>query len=218
MPLIQEKIPIKEIREEIIILDNGSLQAILKCSSLNFFLRSTEEQNALTLKYQEFLNSLDFPIQILILSRRLNLDNYLQKLEERKKNQENELLRIQTSQYIEYIQKLTEITNLVGKEFYLIIPYQPIIINRQGILSKFKNLFGINNSPNSNQLSETFEKNFSNWRYQLQERVEYIAGGLSSLGIQANLIERPDIVNLFYHLYNLDKRGEIIKNIEANPQ
>ena len=215
MPLVQNKVPIKEIRDGIIILKNNSLRAILKCSSLNFFLRSVEDQNALTLKYQEFINSLDFPIQVLILSRRLNLEKYLDTLEEKKKTQENELLRIQISQYTEYIRKLVEITNLVNKEFYVIVPYNPIVINDQGIVAKVENLFKIKSSQSNQSSSEKLiEEKFSNWRYQLQTRVEYIAGGISSLGVQVNLLKDEETINLFYQLYNLGQEEKIIGNIK----
>lgn len=213
MSLVQDKIPIKEVRDGVVILENNSLRGILKCSSLNFFLRSVEDQNALTLKYQEFLNSLDFPIQIVILSRRLNLRGYLNSLEDKKKTQENELLRIQISQYIEYIEKLSEITNLVNKEFYVVVSYNPIIINENGIMAKVKSLFKMNGngSSDSSVSKKMFEEKFSNWRYQLQTRLEYIAGGLSSLGVQVNLLKDEEAINLFYRLYNLGKEGKITK-------
>ncbi len=215
MPLVQDKIPIKEIRDGIVILENNSLRAILKCSSLNFFLRSVEDQNALTLKYQEFLNSLDFPIQILIISRRLNLKEYLNGLEEKRKTQENELLRIQISQYIEYIKKLVEITNLVNKEFYVVVPYNPVTINESGIIIRIKNLFKTKKSFSNQGMSQKiFEEKFSNWRYQLQTRLEYIAGGLSSLGVQVNLLDNTEAINLFYQLYNLGQEEKIIENIQ----
>ena len=116
-------IPIKEIRDDVFILKDGSLHIILMASTLNFALKSEEEQNAIIMQYQNFLNSLDFSIQFFIQSRKLNTDSYIAMLVEAEKNQDNELMKIQTKEYIEFIKNFVKISNVMAKAFYISIPY-----------------------------------------------------------------------------------------------
>src|SRR5579872_3485765 len=131
----QDFVPIKEVREGIVILKDGGLRSILLASSLNFSLKSEDERNAILFQFQDFLNSLDFSIQIFIQSRRLDIRPYIALLEERYKEQVNDLMKIQTQEYIEFIKNFTESTNIMTKSFFVVVPYSPAIITG-GTLSK----------------------------------------------------------------------------------
>ena len=112
----------KEIKDGIVIFKNGGLRAVLMVSSINFALKSNEEQEAIIDRFQGFINSVDFPIQILVQSRKLDISEYLKFLNERIEVQTNELLKIQTSEYLSFIQELVKLTNVMSKFFYVIIP------------------------------------------------------------------------------------------------
>src|SRR3990167_5325417 len=134
----QEFVPIKEVRDGIVILKDGGMRAILLCSSLNFALKSEDERNAILLQFQDFLNSLDFSIEILVQARKLDIRPYLALLEDRETKQDNNLLKIQVREYIEFIKNFTENTNIMTKHFFIVVPYSPAILGATtagGILS-----------------------------------------------------------------------------------
>lgn len=188
----QKHLEIKNIKDDVILLKSGGSRAILMTTSLNFALKSTDEQDATIYRYQEFLNSLDFAVQILVISRKFNIGPYVQSLEEKKDKQENELLRIQTSEYIDFIKGLTEMNNIMTDSFYLVIPYAPPVIKRLGFLDKiFK----------SNKKAEE-EENFQELKNNLWQRVEFVATGLGGIGIKAIPLNTNELIELFYKLYN----------------
>jgi hypothetical protein len=119
----QRYLPFSSIKENIILMKDGSSRVILKCSTINFLLKNTDEQDAIIISFQRFLNSLDFPIQILVRSKKLDIDSYLNKLNDKALKQKNSLLQNQTYEYIEYLKKLIEIAQIMKKEFYIILPY-----------------------------------------------------------------------------------------------
>src|SRR5207253_1556388 len=125
-------VPIQEVRDGILMLKDGSMRAIVLASSLNFSLKGDDERNAIILQFQDFLNSLDFAVQISIESRRLDIRPYIALLEDRYKEQINELMKIQTREYIEFVKKFTESTNIMTKSFFIIVSYDPAIINVKG--------------------------------------------------------------------------------------
>jgi len=116
-------LPFSQIRENIVIMKDDSARLIMKCSTINFLLKNTDEQDSIIISFQRFLNSLDFPIQILVRSRKLDIDSYLAKLNDKAIKQKNSLLQNQTYEYIEYLRKLIEVAQIMKKEFYIIIPY-----------------------------------------------------------------------------------------------
>src|SRR3989338_6299018 len=124
----QDFVKIKEIRDGIVILKDGGLRAILMCSSINFALKSEDNQAAIISQFQNFLNSLDFSVQIVVQSRRFDVRPYIATLEEREKGQKNELLKLQTREYIGFIKKFTENTNIMNKSFFVIVPYSAAIL------------------------------------------------------------------------------------------
>lgn len=191
----QKYLEISEIRDDVLIMKNSALRAVLMVSSINFALKSIEEQDAIIFHYQGFLNSLDFSVQIVISSRQLNLDNYLQMLKDQEKKQTNELLRMQIASYIEYIQGLVKMANIVSKTFYVVIPFAVSEAKGGGIMSKAKAIA----SP-SKIISgrETFEK----YKDQLLHRVDHIIENLSSSGLRMTMLNTQELIELYYNLYN----------------
>ena len=119
----QDTLKFAEIRNDTVVLKDGNLRQVLLCSSINFALKSEQEQNAIVYAYQNFLNSLNFPIQILMQSKKLDLSNYLKKLSEKANSQTNELLRSQTLDYIDFIKRLINLANIMDKRFYVVVPF-----------------------------------------------------------------------------------------------
>lgn len=195
---IQKHLEIKEIKDDVLVLKSKGLRAILMCSSINFALKSTEEQDALIYKYQEFLNALDFPIQIMVASRKFNIDSYVQMLQFKEKEQENELLRIQTAEYIDFIKGLTEMANIMTESFYLVVPFNPSPL-KKGFFDK---LFG-------REKSEVKEQEFQELKTQLWQRVEFAASGLKGLGLRAIPLNTEEMIELFYKLYNPSAKEDL---------
>lgn len=196
---IQKHLEIQEIKDDVVILKNGGLRAILMCSSVNFALKSVEEQDALIYKYQEFLSSLDFAVQIMVASRKFDIDPYIQMLKFKEKEQENELLRIQTAEYIDFVQGLVEMANIMTESFYLVIPFSPAIIKKR----LFTKLFG------NSKKTETKEQEFQELKTQLWQRVEFAASALRGCSIKAVPLNTEELIELFYKLYNPSAKEDL---------
>lgn len=193
----QRFIEIEDIRDDIVILKNGGLRAICIASSLNFELKGSDEQEALVGRFQGFLNSLDFSLQILINSRKLNIAPYLEELKELSRTQENELLHAQTIEYIDFIQKFIELTDVMNKSFYIIVPYNPIGVQKEKIFDKIKFLI----KPQKATKKISPEK-FEEYKDQIMQRVNHIINGLSSMEIKVTLLNTQQLIRLFYEFYN----------------
>lgn len=204
----QAFLDIAEIKEGTIVLKDGSLRAVLVVSATNFSLKSIEEQNALIGSYQSLLNALDFPIQILMQSRRLDINSYLEKMRGIMQKQTNELLRLQTQEYIEYISKLIEFASIMNKTFYVIVPYS-IDAVKMGFISRLGTLF--NPAGNIKLKKEDFETH----RETLTQRVEQVSSELSAMGLRTIILNTEELVELMYNSYNLNAASPIrIKNID----
>lgn len=197
-PSTQSFIPIKEIKEGVVVMRDGSLRVVLMLSSINFALKSDEEKNAIIGSYQSFLNSLPFPIQIYIKSRKLHLDGYLASLDKQLASQTNELLRLQTSQYKDFIGELLQYASIMEKRFFVIVPFYPsgVGIEKEGIL---KNLFS--GKP---QVDTTFETQ----KTELMARVDQIITGLTGIGVRVVALNTEELIELYYTVYNPDTSGE----------
>jgi len=194
----QEFVPIKEIRSGVAVLHDGSLRAVLLTSSINFSLKSQEEQQSILYQFQDFLNSLDFQTQIVIQSRELDIRPYIELLEKQYKEQVNELLKIQTREYIEFIKEFTASASIMNKHFYVVIPYTPrYALQGDGILDKIKKLIGMKTSSET-QKDETFEQNLS----QLEERLAVVEQGLSRTGVRTARLGDEELTELFYQTLN----------------
>ena len=193
----QEFVPIEEIRDGIVILKDGGLRAILMASSINFALKSEDEKAAVLFQFQNFLNSLDFSVQLFIQSRNLDIRPYIQTLEERLKAQVNDLMRIQVSEYIGFVKNFTESSNIMSKSFFIVVPYNPSVLNiKQGVLSKFT---GKKNSKDkARERCRRFEEN----RTQLQQRVASVEQGLTRTGVRIVQLGTEEVVELLYKMFN----------------
>ena len=197
----QEFVPIKEIRDGILITDDGNLHMILMASSLNFALRSGEEQEAITAQYQNFLNSLDFSVQIMIQSRRLNIEPYLETLREAERNQTNDLLKIQTREYVEFVRAFVSNTKIVTKSFYIVVTFVPPLLGigkKEGLGGIFKKFMGEEKRIPKQVADEKFEE----YRAQLWQRAETVSGAIASTGVRTVPLNTEELVELFYGLFN----------------
>lgn len=192
----QDFIPIKEIRDGIVILKDGSIRAILLTSSINFSLKSSDEQASVLLQFQNFLNSLDFSLQIFVSSRRFDVRPYILTLEERLKEQTNDLLRVQTKEYIEYIKSFTGSVNIMTKNFFVVVPYTPAIISTKG--SSFS-IFGKNSQGQEDTDSKS---NFEESRTQLEQRIAVVEQGLARTGVRITQLGSEEVIEVFYKMFN----------------
>lgn len=190
----QDFIPIKEIRDGVVVLKDNSIRGVVMTSSVNFALKSADEQNAIIYQFQNFLNSINFSIQIFAQSRRLDIRPYIALLETRERDQENELLKVQTKEYIEFIKSFTTSVNIMTKSFFIVVSYTPAIIQNKNSVFSF---FGKGNSGEK-QRSENFEEN----RTQLLQRMEVVMAGLTRLGVRAVPLGTEELVELYYKLFN----------------
>lgn len=197
----------KEVKDGIVVLKNGGLRAVLMVSSINFALKSSEEQEGIINRFQDFINSVDFPIQILVQSRKLDISEYLKFLNERIGVQTNELLKIQTSEYLSFIQELVKLTNVMSKFFYVIIPLGTVTILENGFFSKFF-------SKNKTSAQDQKDLNFENQKNNLQQRINQVTSLLGSMGLKAIPLEKESLVELLYTSYNPGAEVKQ-KNLEA---
>lgn len=192
----QQFVPIERVRDGIVILKNGELRSVLITSSLNLSLKSEDEQQAVLLQFQNLLNSLDFPIQFFIQSRRLNIKPYLDALQARSTEVREDLLKIQIHEYIGFINKFAEETNIMTKHFFIVIPYLPstaAVGQANRLLS-----FGSGGSGAALSTEDSFEAS----RIQLEQRTATVLQGLSRFGLRAQKLGTEEVVELFYKLFN----------------
>ncbi len=204
----QEFVPIKEVRDGIVLLKDGSMRGVVLASSLNFSLKSEDERGAIIMQFQDFLNSLDFAVQICVQSRRLDIRPYLALLEERYKEQVNDLMKIQTQEYIEFIKKFTESTNIMTKSFFIIVSYDPAMIN-----VKSGGLGGLFKKQSAAEELEKKRAGFEENRTQLEQRVSVVEQGLSRCGIRVIRLGTEEVIELFYKIFN---PGDTEKPIKTN--
>jgi len=206
----QRYVDIEEVRDGVIVLKNGALRSILLVSSLNFDLKSAEEQDAIILQYQNFLNSLDFPVQIVISSRRFDIRPYIELLKDKENHQKNELLRLQISEYQNFIKSLAEVSNIMSKLFYVVVPFSPVEDKEKGLFHKLSTLF----NP-AGAVSERREL-FETYKNQLWQRVDHVSFSLSQTGLKTATLNTEEIIELLYNSYNPSLfTTRLTKNIEA---
>lgn len=195
----QDFVPIKEIRDGVVILKNNSLRLVLMVSSINFALKSEGEQSAVLFQFQNFLNSLDFHIQMFVQSRRLDIRPYLRTLEERFVAQTNELMKIQTHEYIEFIRKFSETTEIMSKNFFVVVPYAPSVFEakRGGISRILSPLLGA--GP---KRKDQGENRFEEHRMQLEQRSAVVGQGFRRMGLRVVQLGTEELVELYFKIFN----------------
>lgn len=207
----QDFVPIKEVRDGIIILKNGGLRAVLVASSINLSLKSYDEQKAIIAQFQSFLNSLDFSTQIVVQSRRLDIRPYLLTLEERMQAQVEPLIKIQTQEYIDFIKTFTDEVNIMTKTFFIVVPYTSTILNtsKKDILEKIG--LGKKSKTSTDNEEVSSISDFEEKRTQLDQRVGMIMGGLSRFGVRSTQLGTEEVIELFYKTFN---PGDISQGIK----
>jgi len=194
----QNFVSINDIRDGVIMMKDGGVRGIIFVSSLNFSLKSEDEKIAVLSQFQDFVNSLDFTVQIFIQSRKLDIRPYLALLENQKKNHLNGLMKMQIDEYIQFIRTFTENTNIMKKGFFVVVPYAAAILNsKNGIASTL--FAGKKSSAETATMDEeTFEEN----RTQLEQRISVVEQGLIRCGIRSARLGTEEVIELFYKIFN----------------
>lgn len=192
----QEFVPVKEVRNGIIILKDGGYRAVMMCSSLNFSLKSEDEQTAIIGGFQSFLNTLDFSVQIVVHSRKMDIRPYITLLEERLDAQQSELMRIQLREYIQFIKGFMDSSDIMTKLFYVVVPYTPALANK---VADTLHIPGRKHVETAGGLRDNFEED----RIQLEQRMSLVASGLSSAGIRAVPLNTEENIELLYRSFNI---------------
>jgi len=193
-------VAVADVRDDVLILKDGSLRSLIEVGSMNFELKSIEEQTAIIQSFQGFINSVDFPLQMLVSSRKLDIHPYLKSLDAVAEALKNELLKIQAVEYSRFIKGLTELANIMSKKFYISVPFYLIegtTATKAGVFSAFKSIFG------SSKFAKTItNEELENYKIQLTQRIELVTTGLSGLGIETRILKREELLSLFYSYYN----------------
>ncbi|MAF25536.1 hypothetical protein CL634_08200 [bacterium] len=195
-PSTQRYLNIAEIKEGTVVLKDGTLRAVLLASSINFSLKSEDEQNAIIAAYINFINTLEFPVQIVIQSRRLDMDGYLLNLNQIEREQTNELLRLQIADYRQYVGELVQIGDIMSKKFYVVVPYNPMSDKQKSWWTRLREVFSAANLVKLSQ--QKFEKR----RGKLERRVSNVASALGSMGIKSARLDTQGLIELYYRTYN----------------
>jgi len=197
-PNTQTYLDIAEIRDEVVVLKDGTLRAVLITSSINFSLKSEDEQNGIISAYVGFLNSLDFPIQICVQSRRLQIKPYLEKLIVQEKKQTNELLRVQTADYRSFIEELVDIGKIMTKKYYVVVSYDPLSNKKKSFWARFKEV--IKPALTLRLKDDRFKQR----KEDLDLRVRQVSSGLEGIGLQVAQLDTQSLIELYYNTYNPD--------------
>ena len=197
-PSTSRYVDIAEIRDDMVILKDGTVRAVILVSSINFALKSSEEQEAIIQAYMTFLNGLEYSLQIVIQSRRMNIDAYMMALAEQQKKTENDLLRSQIADYRTFVNELVELGQIMQKRFYVVIPYDPLTNKKKNFWTRLTEVLSPAASAklNAQQLADRIE--------QLTRRTSVIQGDLNSMGLNSVRLDTQGLIELYYNVYNPD--------------
>jgi len=206
----QDFVPIQEVRDGIVVLKDGSLRTLLMASSINLALKSQSEQEAIIAQFQNFLNSLEFTVQFFIESRDLDIRPYIALLEDRYVAELDDLMKIQIREYITFIKDFTERSNIMSKNFFIVVPYDPALVTRNtGIGGTLSAFFSVKKAPDTEVALDT---QFEEYRTQLEQRVAVIEQGLIRTGVRIVPLGTEEVIELFYKLFN---PGELEKPLQV---
>lgn len=192
----QKYLDIAEIRDNMVVLNDGTVRGVLLVSSINFDLKSEDEQKAIISGYISFLNTIDHPLQVVIQSRPLNIDEYISRMEKVEKEQTNELLRMQTADYKQFITELLTLQKIMSKRFYVVVPYSALGDKKRSFRSRFASVFS------AAKIVSMSRKRFEEFSNQLNKRCSFISAGLSSLGLNNERLTTQALIELYYNSYN----------------
>lgn len=201
----QRYLPFSQIRDNVVIMKDNSVRVVLKCSTINFLLKSIEEQDAIIMSFQRFLNSIDFPIQIIVRSTKLDIEAYLNKLNNLAVNQTNPLLQRQTYEYIEYLKKLVEVAQIMRKDFYIVVPQDDEWDNSVRDLSivwKFKNFWASINGQEDILSIRSQIRNLNRNKKAISTRVNSIKTSLESIWIKSEELSKENLIKFLTEYYN----------------
>lgn len=193
---MQEQLNISEIKDGVVVVKDGSLRAVLAVSSINFDLKSSTEQEAIIFAYQRFLNALDFPIQILISTRKFDIKPYLEMLERRKETERNVLLRNQIEDYINFISELVSVSNIMSKLFYIVVPFYAIESKKEGFFDR------IMSSIKPRKAIYQERERFETYKNQLFQRVEEVKESVAGSGVRVTPLNTHELIEMYYNCYN----------------
>ncbi len=194
----QRYLDIAEIKEGVVVLKDGTMRAVMLVSSINFALKSEDEQNAIIAQYVAFLNSLEFPLQIVVQSRRLNIDKYIDRLREQEKSQSNELLKVQIADYRAFVQELVSLGQIMQKQFFVVVQYNPLSDRQKSFFERLQAAF----MPGA--AVRLAEERFQRQRGDLMTRADRMVGSLRSMGLSAVTLDTQGLIELYYRVYNPD--------------
>lgn len=192
----QQFVDIDDIRDDVVFLRDGSLRSVIMVSGTNFELKSEDEQDGIISAYQSFLNALDFSVQIVVHSRKLNVDLYLKKMEGVRDKEPNELLKNQIGEYIEFIRGFVKENEIMTKNFFVVVPYEGV--NLQSLKKGFLGMFSLGSKPKKAEADESEDQKI----LQLRQRVDEVVSGLERVGLRAVSLNREELLELYYNLYN----------------
>lgn len=199
----QNTLMLSEIRDNMVIMADGSFRAIVACKSINFDLMSASEREGIEYSYQNFLNALNHPVQILVRSQRIDIGPYIDRLIEIRRNQDNMLLNVLMDDYINYIDTLSQEANIMDKSFFIAIPYYP-----QGdvnsVIEQSKGFFGKIFSKPKNTITKIDTVTYENAKTEVKNRVDGVMAGLFQLSIQSVQLDTKELGEMFYNFYNPD--------------
>ena len=201
LPSTQKYLDVAEIRDDVLVMKDGSLRAVLLTSSINFGLKSEEEQEAVVQSYVSFLNAIDFPLEIVIQSRRLNIDPYLESLETIEREQTNDLLRVQIADYRQFVTELISMGQIMSKKFFMIVPYrgEGVTVNKpKGFLERLQEVA----SPTA--VIHLKEERFRSKLAALGSRADHVANGLTAMGLRVQQLNTQQLIEMLYMTYNPD--------------
>jgi hypothetical protein len=194
----QRLLDIAEIKDDCVVLKDGTLRAVLLVSSINFALKSDDEQQAIIAQYIAFLNALEFPVQIVIQSRRLNIEKYIERLKTSEREQQNELLKIQIADYRAFINELVELGQIMQKFFFVVLPYSPLSDRRKSFFQRTSEVL----SPAV--AVKLAENKFQQRKGALELRIEHIQSALNSMGLKSVRLDTQGLIEIYYRVYNPD--------------
>lgn len=208
----QTFVEIEEVRNGVIYMKNGGLRKILIVNGINFDLKSDEEQKLILGSFQRFINTLDFSIQFFIHSRKVNMKPYLEKVKERERKENNELMKTQITEYIEFIKSFVEENPIITKSFFIVVPYSPKDASAKDAAGSFLGFF-----KKGKEKDEQKKKSLEDDLQQISYRENEVISGLNGIGLRAQSLDDEEITELFYNLYNpelTEKQGEEIPKIK----
>lgn len=208
-PATQRYLDIAEIRDDMVIMKDGTVRGVFLVSSINFSLKSHDEQQAIIQAYMQFLNGIEYPIQIVIQSRKMNIDVYIEEMREHLKTQMNDLLKAQIQEYIAFIQQLVELGDIMTKRFYLVVPYDPITNKRRNFFVRAGEVL----SPA--RWMKLRKSQFEERKKELEQRMNLIAGSLSSMSLGVARLDTQSLIEMYYSVYNPEV-AEVQKLADVN--